>query len=308
MPELSFFTELILAAGAALASTGLIVGIYPLLVRYALVKPNARSSHAIPTPQGGGIAVAAATILVCGAWHFFWAPGVRLDGAIVVVISATLLMAGLGAFDDIRPLPVIPRLALQLIAIAGVIYALPSEVRVATFLSPWVERLLLVVGGLWFVNLVNFMDGVDWMTVVETVPICAGLAVAGTAGALPPFAVAIVVSLGGAMLGFAYFNRPVARLFLGDVGSLPLGLVLGWLLLLLAGSGHLVAAVLMSLYYLSDTTITLFRRLRNGEPVWQAHRSHFYQRAITNGFAVIEVVGRVFLVNICLCTLSTDRF
>ena len=88
------------------------------------------------------------------------------------------------------------------------------------------------------------------------------------------------------MIGFAYFNRPVARLFLGDVGSLPIGLLLGWLLLLLAANGHLAAALLMPLYYLADATITLLRRLFRGEPVWHAHRTHFYQLATDRGFTV----------------------
>ena len=93
----------------------------------------------------------------------------------------------------------------------------------------------------------------------------------------------VAVALCGAMLGFAPFNKPVAKIFLGDVGSLPIGLLLFWLLLLLAGSGHLAAAMLLPLYYLADTTITLLRRLIAGEPVTQAHRKHFYQRALDGG-------------------------
>ena len=102
------------------------------------------------------------------------------------------------------------------------------------------------------------------------------------------------------MIGFAPFNRPVAQLFLGDVGSLPIGLILGWLLALLAGHGYLAAAILLPLYYLADATITLLRRLVKGDPVMQAHRSHYYQRALDNGFTVSQIVGRVFALNIIL--------
>ena len=98
------------------------------------------------------------------------------------------------------------------------------------------------------------------------------------------------VALCGAMIGFAFFNRPVAKLFLGDVGSLPIGVLLGWLLLVLARSSGRVAALLLPLYYLADSTITLLRRAANRETVWQAHRSHFYQRATDGGFRVIDVV------------------
>ena len=100
----------------------------------------------------------------------------------------------------------------------------------------WLERALLVLGGLWFVNLVNFMDGIDWMTVAEAVPISAGVVLLGIAGGLPAPAVIVALALLGAMIGFAPFNRPVARLFLGDVGSLPIGLLLGWLLVLWRGA------------------------------------------------------------------------
>jgi UDP-N-acetylmuramyl pentapeptide phosphotransferase/UDP-N-acetylglucosamine-1-phosphate transferase len=106
------------------------------------------------------------------------------------------------------------------------------------------------------------------------------------------------------MLGFAPFNRPVARLFLGDVGSLPLGLLLAWLLMLLALDGHLAAALLLPLYYLADASLTLVRRLVAGERVWQAHRTHFYQRATDGGFTVIEIVARVFAVNVVLAVLG----
>jgi UDP-N-acetylmuramyl pentapeptide phosphotransferase/UDP-N-acetylglucosamine-1-phosphate transferase len=148
------------------------------------------------------------------------------------------------------------------------------------------------------------MDGLDWMTAAETVPIAAALAVIGLLGTLPPVAVIVSLALCGAMIGFGYFNRPVAKLFLGDVGSLPVGLMLAWLLVLLAGNGGRAAAILLPLYYLADSTITLVRRARNGETIWRAHRSHFYQRATDRGFTVIDVVARVFAVNVVLATLA----
>src|SRR5262249_12423100 len=98
--------------------------------------------------------------------------------------------------------------------------------------------------------------------------------------------------------------RPVARLFLGDVGSLPIGLVLAWLLLHLAARGHLAAALLLPLYYIADATLTLGYRLSAGAVVWQAHRTHFYQRATDGGFTVSVIVTRVFLLNLALAVLA----
>jgi UDP-N-acetylmuramyl pentapeptide phosphotransferase/UDP-N-acetylglucosamine-1-phosphate transferase len=93
-------------------------------------------------------------------------------------------------------------------------------------------------------------------------------------------------------------------MFLGDVGSLPIGLLLGWCLLHLAWRGHVTAALLLPLYYLVDATWTLLRRVLRGEPFWAAHRSHFYQRATDNGFTVPQVVGEVFVLNLVLAGLA----
>jgi UDP-N-acetylmuramyl pentapeptide phosphotransferase/UDP-N-acetylglucosamine-1-phosphate transferase len=290
------------AAFSALACAGLIVILRPLFHRYALVKPNARSSHRVATPQGGGIAVIAATI--AAAFVGMLSLGAPIAAPLATVFVAVTVMACIGAVDDVRPLAVAPRLMLQALTVAAVIYALPDELRIASVLPWWGERLLLFVGGLWFVNLVNFMDGIDWMTVAEVVPITGALAAMGCLGALALDGIVVAPALAGAMVGFAYFNRPVAKLFLGDVGSLPIGLLLGWLLVLLAGHGELAAAVLLPLYYLADATITLLRRLRSRERIWQAHRVHFYQRATDLGFTVTAVVARVFVVNLGLATLA----
>ena len=106
------------------------------------------------------------------------------------------------------------------------------------------------------------------------------------------------------MLGFAPFNRPVAKIFLGDVGSLPIGLLAGWCLLQLTWHQQIAAALLLPLYYLADATVTLLRRLVRREPFWAAHRSHFYQRATDNGFPVWRVVSEVFALNVLLAALA----
>jgi UDP-N-acetylmuramyl pentapeptide phosphotransferase/UDP-N-acetylglucosamine-1-phosphate transferase len=263
-------------------------------------------------PQGGGIAVIAAVLLVSAAAIGLGDPAVGPDGSLPPgsaarlpwVFAATVGVALVGVIDDLRPLPAGLRLALQFLAVAGVVASVPDHARLLPDVGPlWAERTLVVVAGVWFVNLVNFMDGIDWMTVAEMVPVTAfcGLALIVT-GAVPAIP---ALALLGALLGFAPFNKPRARLFLGDVGSLPIGLLVGWTLYGLALSGGLAAAVLLPLYYLADATITLVRRLARGERVWEAHRRHFYQRAIDrNGFSVVQVVSRVFALNVALGALA----
>jgi UDP-N-acetylmuramyl pentapeptide phosphotransferase/UDP-N-acetylglucosamine-1-phosphate transferase len=292
---------LLLALPASALLSGLLIAVLkPLLVRYALARPNARSSHRIPTPQGGGIAVVGACLLVTGIVLLIqgW-PG----GTFAIVAAAAVALALTGAVDDIRPLPAGPRLLLQTLAVGAVVWV--SDARILPEAIPLsLERAFLVIGGVWFVNLVNFMDGIDWITVAEMVPMTAAVAMLAAVAGAPILVSIAALALCGALLGFAPFNKPVARLFLGDVGSLPIGLLVGWMLLQLAGTGALAAALLLPLYYLMDATITLLRRLSRREKVWEAHRSHFYQQATDNGFSVLQVNAHVFGLNLVLAGLA----
>jgi UDP-N-acetylmuramyl pentapeptide phosphotransferase/UDP-N-acetylglucosamine-1-phosphate transferase len=287
---------------AALLSAGTTRAILPWLLQHTLAKPNARSSHRVPTPQGGGIAVIAATLAVAGTIAAY-AATVPLNIPIALS-AATLFIAIVGFADDIKSIPVLSRLLLQALAVGAILFTASSDLRIVPACPLWIERELLLLAGLWFVNLVNFMDGLDWMTVAEVVPITGAMIAVGSLGEFPVSATIVAAALCGAMLGFAPFNRPVARIFLGDVGSLPIGLLLGWCLLQLAWSQHIAAALLLPLYYLADATVTLLRRLVRREPFWAAHRSHFYQRATDNGFTVLRVVSEVFALNVGLAVLA----
>jgi len=279
-----------------IASWALIALLLPLFQRYTLALPNVRSSHAAPTPQGGGIAVVAAALGVSAlaVWGMPQFDAGTHAGLLLVIVAA-LLLAVVGMADDMHELGAAPKLVAQAIGVVLVIAAVPADMQVAPFLPVWLERVALLGAGLWLVNLVNFMDGIDWMMVAEIVPVTAGIAIIGALGALPPDALIVALALNGAMLGFAPFNRPVARLFLGDMGSLPIGLLLVWLLYL---------AILLPLYFVADATITLLRRLTAGERIWQAHRTHFYQRARSGGMSTMDVVARVFAVNCGLAALA----
>ena len=302
MASSQLLLSLVAAVPAALLSGVLTWAIRPLLVRIALAKPNARSSHRVPTPQGGGIAVIAATLIAAVAVIAF--AGAAEMKIPVAVLGATLFIAAVGFADDVHSIPVAPRLLLQALAVAAVILAAPESLRIVPACPLWIERGLLLLAVLWFVNLVNFMDGLDLMTVAEIVPVTGALVLLGWLAELPAPATVAAAALFGAMLGFAPFNRPVAKIFLGDVGSLPIGLLVGWCLLQVAWHQQIAAALLLPLYYLADATVTLVRRIIRREPFWAAHRTHFYQRATDNGFSVSRVVSEVFALNILLAALA----
>jgi UDP-N-acetylmuramyl pentapeptide phosphotransferase/UDP-N-acetylglucosamine-1-phosphate transferase len=295
------YLPLLAIVAAALLSAGINRAILPLLLRHAVAQPNARSSHQIPTPQGAGIAVIAATLVVSGG---LIACIGQTNLEIALIFGATIFIAALGFADDIKSIAVLLRLLLQAVPLAAILLAVPETQRIIPVIPLWLERGLMLVALLWFVNLVNFMDGLDWMTVAEVVPVTGALVLLGMAGELSAAITLLAAGLCGAMIGFAPFNRPVARVFLGDVGSLPIGLLLGWCLLQLAYHQQFIAVLLLPLYYLADATVTLLRRIVRREAFWAAHRSHFYQHATDNGFTVLRVVGEVFALNVGLAALA----
>ncbi|TVQ36257.1 MAG: glycosyltransferase family 4 protein [Geminicoccaceae bacterium] len=298
------------AAVIALALTGILTALaiaasLPLLQRYALARPNARSSHRQPTPQGGGWAVVAATLVV---WLALLPLTTPLPGSAIVaaVAAAALLLGLLGAWDDLRTVGVGLRLAVQTAVVGAVIGVLAVDGRFLPWLGPWpFEWLMLTVVGVWFVNLVNFMDGLDWMTVAQMLPLTLAVGGFGLAGIVEPWTALLAAALAGGLLGFAPFNKPTARLFLGDVGSLPIGFLAGVLILELVRAGHLTAALLLPLYYVADTGLTLARRILRRQRFWQAHRTHYYQRATDHGMTPLQVARDVAVLNLALVALAT---
>jgi UDP-N-acetylmuramyl pentapeptide phosphotransferase/UDP-N-acetylglucosamine-1-phosphate transferase len=295
----------LLAATAAL-SAGLIVLLRPLLQRYAMARPNARSSHTAPTPQGAGIAVIAAALAGTVAMSFTQTFYLSASGTqLLPFVLAILGLAVIGFIDDIRPLSPRLRLLGQAAAAATLLLALPEGARALPFLALALEAVICLVGLVWFVNLTNFMDGIDGMTVAGFVPALAGLAVLNAVTTPPATLDAIIaVALAGALLGFLPFNRHVAQVFLGDVGSLAIGGMAGYLLLSLATSGRLIAALILPLYYLADASVTLYLRWRRSERLSQAHRDHFYQQAMRRGQTVPSIIARVWQLDLALAVLA----
>jgi UDP-N-acetylmuramyl pentapeptide phosphotransferase/UDP-N-acetylglucosamine-1-phosphate transferase len=288
-------------AGCAALSAVLILVLKPILMRHLLAQPNARSSHSTATPQGAGIAVMLALLAGVGLGLLLWHPqGQSLLPILVTAIFLTVL----GALDDAHALPVSWRLVGQTLAALVLVLSLPEGFQLFPGLMPLVlERALLVLGVVWFVNAVNFLDGLDWMTVAQVVPITLGVVALEALGAVPATVGLLALALLGATLGFAAFNKHPAQIFLGDAGSLPIGLCLAFMLIYVA-EAHLAAALLLSLYTLADPTLTLFRRMAAGEQIFSAHRTHFYQRAVGQGLTVPQVTARIFLLGILLACLA----
>ncbi len=296
---------LTMAAAAFLAVAVGTAVLLKILRRYNLLdRPNERSSHAVPIPRGGGIAVMAVLIV---AMALLW---LRQGVPILATWPVTVPMIGLAAIswiDDVRDLGPLPRLAAQVIAVGCGLWALPGPWHAAApGAMGWGLAVVLGLAWVWFINLFNFMDGIDGITGAETLVI--GLGVAAVATAVPAsvltpvWPVALVTA--AAMLGFLVWNWHPAKIFLGDVGSVPLGFLLGWMLLFAALKGYWAAALILPLYYLTDSTVTLLRRLLRGERIWQAHKTHFYQRAVAAGRSHALVALSVLSAGIVLIGLA----
>src|SRR5262245_14852870 len=178
----------IIATGATVAIAAAISGsliwlLLPWLIRHLTARPNARSSHHHPTPQGGGVCVVVGTLAT--AWAavllFLTVSSDQFLQFLSLTVAAAML-AVVGAIDDLRNLSAPSRLVLQGIAVAAIIAALPHDLQILPQLPWWIERFCLFLGGLWFVNLVNFMDGIDWMTVAEIVPVTTAIVLLGLCG------------------------------------------------------------------------------------------------------------------------------
>ena len=292
------------------ASVVATVGVLSLLRQGQILdEPNERSSHVEPTPRGGGLAVVAVLLIAWPIMMFAVDPDGWLDSLVDsrdwIVIAGVLGLAAISWVDDLRGLGPLSRILAQLVAVtAGLLTLIHLGPVFQGLLPRWLDLMAAGLLWLWFVNLFNFMDGIDGITGVETISIGTGLV-------LLAFAVGLDWSYGvpalaatGAAAGFLTWNWHPARLFLGDVGSVPLGFILGWLLLATAAEGYWAAALILPLYYLADATWTLGRRLVRREAVWRAHREHFYQHAVAEGLSHAAVTLRILLVNIVLVALA----
>jgi UDP-N-acetylmuramyl pentapeptide phosphotransferase/UDP-N-acetylglucosamine-1-phosphate transferase len=286
-----------LLAVAALAFALSCAGVHAMDIvlrrRDQLAPPTERGLHSSPTPAGGGLAVVV-SIAIC----LFVMGGADLPNSNRVALLCALGLAIAGLRDDLVGLSAAVRLLLQMAAAALMMAVVPDDWRILTALPIVMERAALLVVWVGLMNAWNFMDGADGVCGVQTIMVCLGamlcwLVLGGAAmTVIPPIAVA------AATAGFLVWNWPPARIFMGDAGSVPLGFLAGFMLFDLAAHGAAAAAMILPLYFVADSGITLARRAMRGEKLWTAHREHFYQRAILAGLSHRDAALRIALAGV----------
>ncbi|HEY1691510.1 MAG TPA: glycosyltransferase family 4 protein [Polyangiaceae bacterium] len=290
-------------------SLGLCVAVQHAAVRLRLVDvPNDRSLHKVPVPRLGGAALVVSLAMALGAGVLFFDLPLLKHGDTVALLAGASAIAILGLVDDLRPLPALARLVAQLCVSSFVLaFALRSSgVSVALGLEVHLPRAVALVAGVLFVvattNIYNFMDGMDGLAAVQGIGVSLVIATACGAAAQCDLAV-IGLAIAAGMAGFLVRNAPPASIFLGDAGSTFLGFTFSSLAVVAAERSSpvpftVVPAALAP--FLLDGTFTILRRLWRRQRVWQAHRTHLYQRAVATGLSS----RRVLLIYVVWCGVS----
>ena len=301
----------------ALASLLLTAVLRQYALRRSIIDiPNARSSHTVPTPRGGGVAIVltfALSLLVLALLQL-----VSIAES-VALLGSGLLIAVIGFMDDHGHIAARRRLLGHFIAAAWALFwmqGLPAITFFGFSLSlGWLGHLLGAFYLVWMLNLYNFMDGIDGIASLEAICACGGLSLIYFLSGHEALIWAPLL-LAMAVVGFLYWNFPPARIFMGDAGSGFLGIVLGGLSIQAAwvGSEFFFAWLIMLGVFVVDATFTLGRRLARGDKVYEAHRSHAYQFAsrqfgkhlpVTVSIGVINVVW-LFPLALCVTLLGLD--
>lgn len=294
--------EVLLAAVTTLAiSTVLTFVVRKFALLHGILDlPSERSSHSVPTPRGGGLAIVIAASMTLVAMAALG--HIQLDSLFAVLVGG-LAVAGIGFADDRLCVKPWARLAVHLAAAAWAVTWLgglpPLQLGERLVDLGLAGYLLGVMGITWVLNLFNFMDGIDGIAASEAGFICLGGAVLGVAYAGPSETTLMAVIVVAASVGFLVWNWPPASIFMGDVGSGYLGFVISVLALTAARENPvmLFAWLILGAVFLLDATITLIRRLARGERVYEAHRSHAYQWLARRWGSHLRVTVTVLVIN-----------
>jgi Fuc2NAc and GlcNAc transferase len=283
------------------SSTLVTAGVRAFLVRHGMMDlPNARSSHAVPVPRGGGVGIVV-VFLSAVVWLLLrQAVPVKLAWAL---LGGGLAIAAVGFADDRFKLAPWPRLVVHSLAAAWAVWNFdpiqPFQLGDNSFFSAWVSRGVALIGLIWLTNLFNFMDGIDGLAGTEAVCVSGFGTVLLFLNGLPSYS-QLSWMLTAASLGFLVWNWPSAKIFMGDVGSGFLGFTLGTLALFSSKAGpELIWPWLILLaVFLVDATVTLLRRIFSHARWYEAHRSHAYQHAAQTLGSHAKVTLAVAVINV----------
>ena len=254
--------------------------------------PNERSLHDIPTPHGGGLAIVISWYVGISILFFFS----KIDKNLYFALLSGAILTLVSLIDDLRGLKPYIRLIFHFIT-SIIAFVFLGGLRQLVIPGIQMNYLFLVyplaiIGMVWFINLFNFMDGVDGFASLEAITICFVLFL--LSGSIINLLLLACVS------GFLFWNLPKAKIFMGDVGSTQLGFILVVLGIYFHNTYQfsILNWIMLTSPFWFDATLTLYRRWRNGEKLGEAHRKHAYQRIVQAGFSHLKVNVYLLIINL----------
>jgi Fuc2NAc and GlcNAc transferase len=292
-------------AGALLAGWLLTGIVRRAVVRRGLLDvPNSRSSHANPTPRGGGIAIVLITLVAVVIGVMLQA--IRTPLALAWLLGGGLV-AGVGLLDDLKDLSATLRAGVHLLAALLLLNAVDAPAVLASLglTSGWLPLFWVLgsVAAVWSINLFNFMDGIDALASAQCLfVVLAGVLVSGMGQGIDT-SLLPCVAMAGAAAGFLIWNAPPARIFMGDVGSgfIGFGLIAGALASSSRGSVSVWTWLVLNGVFAVDASITLLTRLLRGQRIYEAHRLHVYQRLARRWSSHGRVTAVYMSINLIWC-------
>lgn len=254
--------------------------------------PNERSSHTIPTPRGGGLALAIAWFAGL-SWFYF---NGKIEQNLFFALLCGIIISGVSFIDDIINLKALPRLIIQSIATIMALYFIGGLHKIDLGFAVIENAILLSVMAffaiIWFINLYNFIDGIDGYAATEAIFVCAAMFLL--------IGNEILLILCFAVLGFLPWNWQKAKIFMGDVGSTLLGFNIAIFAVYFQNTNEssIMIWIIITTLFWFDATLTIFRRLVRKEKLSQAHRKHAYQRIVQAGFSHQKTVLCGMLINV----------
>lgn len=250
--------------------------------------PNSRSNHKRSTPTAGGLAIVLTVSIFMLFYKLF-----STEISVLPFLASLWIIASVSLVDDLKSLQILPRVIFQFI----------SMITLLSYYMP--GYLFLCIPLFFFINFYNFMDGIDGSAVSEAAHIAFSFFIISfLVPELPESMRILSVVLFGASLGFAKFNWHPAKIFLGDVGSISLGLICGWLLLNLVMEGLYAASLIIPMFYLADSSLTILKRLMQRKKIWEAHSEHFFQKAVRKGHSHSRITKKIIACNLILLALA----
>lgn len=302
---------IMLFVGSFICTSLLIKVLIAPLSKFGMIDvPGARRAHKIATPRGGGLAISLIIMVIGPLVEYTVTKSFDYSAKVFLPFFLISLISFL---DDVRAIPVLIRFVVHLMCTASVVYNFMYPSLLLHYDLPIPLILTLAVMGLTaYLNIYNFLDGIDGITAAQSIHLSATILLLcylkSDVITHLKFIVVVATLICACSSSFIMFNWPPAKIFLGDVGSISLGFLIGLCLLIIAaGSERLfISATIASLYYIADGGLTILIRLLNREKIWQPHLKHFFQKAVKKGMSHKQVVKRVISCNFALMILSVS--